>query len=852
MTRYLSLLLLITASAFSQGPANHASNAISGDVRDPSGAAIVGARLTVAAGDGTIAAEIMTDGRGTFRLDKLAAGEYRLTVRKEGFREVGLNVSLTGKFFLPVRIILPIAVANQEIAVQGNETVPQVGLEMAQNQNSNTVDRSALDRVPVFDQDYVATVSRFLDDSSIGTNGVTLVVNGVEANGPGVSASAVKEVRINQNPYSALFSRPGRARLEITTNEGTSTFHGSLNFMFRDAFFDARNSFASNKPPEQRRYYEGSLTGPVGKSKKTTFLLSLDRDEDDRQSIVQAEGVDGLISENVAAPMRHFFGSGRIFHNLENGDQFWIGYSYEKQTMKNQNVGGTVLAEAGTDTETQEHEVNVNYLHLFSARWLNQLRFLVGHNETPTTSLNADPQIIVSGAFTGGGAQADTLRTEFHFDGTDVVSHVSGKHSLKFGIDVPDISRRGMDDFTNRAGTYTFGSLADYEARQASTYLVQRGQGHLVFVERVVSGFIEDNIRVLPGLSLSIGMRYYWQNYFHDDPNNLAPRIGFAFAPDHHGKTVIRGGAGMFYDRTGPRPIADLLHLNGSNLLRFIVENPEFPVAQSSLIGIPTSLVVLDPNAHIPYTVQYSLGVERQITQKSTFSATYVGSRGIDLFRSIDTNAPPPPSYAARPNPNIGQERSIHSQGYQKSNAFELTYRGRASKYFDGQLQYTLSKTYNNTSGVTYFPGDSYDPRADWARADTDRRHKFDMLGSAQPTRFFTLGAALSRYSGKPVNITTGGDNNHDGINNDRPVGVPRNLLHGPGLINLDLSVSHDFVLFKSRKEASKLSVSLSSFNILNHENDVTYVGVITSPFFGRPVLAQPPRRMQLGVRYKF
>jgi hypothetical protein len=852
MTRYLSLLLLITASAFSQGPANHASNAISGDVRDPSGAAIVGARLTVATGDGTIAAEIMTDGRGTFRVDKLAAGEYRLTVQKEGFREIGLNVSLTGNFFLPVRIILPIAVANQEIAVQGNETVPQVGLEMAQNQNSNTVDRSALDRVPVFDQDYVATVSRFLDDSSIGTNGVTLVVNGVEANGPGVSASAVKEVKINQNPYSALFSRPGRARLEITTNEGTSTFHGSLNFMFRDAFFDARNSFASNKPPEQRRYYEGSLTGPVGKSKKTTFLLSLDRDEDDRQSIVQAEGVDGLISENVAAPMRHFFGSGRIFHNLENGDQFWIGYSYEKQTMKNQNVGGTVLAEAGTDTETQEHEVNVNYLHLFSARWLNQLRFLVGHSETPTTSLNADPQIIVSGAFTGGGAQADTLRTEFHFDGTDVVSHVSGKHNLKFGIDVPDISRRGMDDFTNRAGTYTFGSLSDYEAGQPSTYLVQRGQGHLVFVERVVSGFIEDNIRVLPSLSFSIGMRYYWQNYFHDDPNNLAPRIGFAFAPDHHGKTVIRGGAGMFYDRTGPRPIADLLHLNGSNLLRFIVENPEFPVAQSSLIGIPTSLVVLDPNAHIPYTVQYSLGVERQITQKSTFSATYVGSRGIDLFRSIDTNAPPPPSYAARPNPNIGQERSIHSQGYQKSNAFELTYRGRASKYFDGQLQYTLNKTYNNTSGVTYFPGDSYDPRADWARADTDRRHKFDMLGSAQPTRFFTLGAALSLYSGKPVNITTGGDNNHDGINNDRPVGVPRNLLHGPGLINLDLSVSHDFVLFKSRKEAPKLSVSLSSFNILNHENDVTYVGVITSPFFGRPVLAQPPRRMQLGVRYKF
>jgi TonB dependent receptor len=250
--------------------------------------------------------------------------------------------------------------------------------------------------------------------------------------------------------------------------------------------------------------------------------------------------------------------------------------------------------------------------------------------------------------------------------------------------------------------------------------------------------------------------------------------------------------------------------------------------------------------------VQYSLGVERQLSQKSTLSATYVGSRGIDLFRSVDANAPPPPTYAARPDPDIGQERSIHSQGYQKSNALEVTFRGRASKYFDGQVQYTLNKTYNNTSGVTYFPGNSYDPRADWARADTDRRHKFDLLGSAQPTKFFTLGLALSLYSGRPVNVTTGADNNHDGITNDRPAGLPRNTLHGPGLINLDLNVAHDFVLFKSRKEAPKLSVSLSSFNVLNHTNDLTYIGVITSPFFGRGVQAQPPRRIQLGLQYKF
>ena len=255
--------------------------------------------MTVVGPDRVTVDEIMTDALGVFRIDRLAPGDYRVEVQKEGFRKTAISVTLGAKRISPVRIVLPISVADQEILVLADQSAAHVGTEVAQNQNANSVDRATLDRVPVFDQDYVTTLSRFLDDSAIGTNGVTLVVYGVEANGPGVSASAVKEVRINQNPYSALFSRPGRARLEITTKEGTPQFHGSLNLMFRDLVFDARNAFAQVKPPEQRRYFEGSLTGPLGHSKTTTFLLSLDQDEDDRQATVQAEDLNGVINENV-------------------------------------------------------------------------------------------------------------------------------------------------------------------------------------------------------------------------------------------------------------------------------------------------------------------------------------------------------------------------------------------------------------------------------------------------------------------------------------------------------------------------------------------------------------------------
>ena len=836
------------------------SRSVTGSLLDPSGAAIAKAQVSLLASDEKPISQTTTDNAGAFRFDHIAPGNYTLDFQAEGFRETRVNLNLAAKRQAPLRVTMQIAVLNETVTVATGDSAPLVSIETSENQNANTIDRNALDSVPVFDQDYITTMSRFLDDNATGTNGVTLVVNGIEANGPGVTPSAIQEVKINNNPYSARFSRPGRARLEIVTKSGTPAYHGSLNFLFRDSVFDATNAFAIVKPPERRQYYEGSVTGPIGHSKHTSFLLALDEDLQDQQAVIDSTALAaaeslgfGSIAQTVANPTHHFFGSGRIFHDFSNGDQFWIGYSYEHRSVENQNVGGTILPSAATDTHFLEHEMNVSDLHQFSPHWVNQLRFLVGHYDSSVSSISAAPQLAVSGLFTAGGAQADSRRTEYHFDGTDFATYANGKHQLSFGIDIPDISRRGLDDFTNRAGTYTFASSSDFTAAIPTTFLIQTGQGHVAFLEKTLSGFVEDNIRLKPNFSLYLGVRYYWQNYFHDDPDNFAPRVSFAYAPTAGSKTVIRGGGGVFYDRTGPNPIGDLLHFNGVNLLRFIVDQPlvSYPMNPALLAQVPTSLVTLDPRAHIPYQIQYSIGVERQVTAKSTFSAVYIGNRGIDSFRSVDANAPVGGSLV-RPNPALGQVRQIQSEGYLKGNALELTFRGKPSKYFAGQIQYTLSRTYNNTSGITFFPANSYNPAADWGRSDNDRLHKFDLLASSRPTRFFTFGAALSLYSGKPVNITTGADNNHDGIINDRPAGVARNSMAGPGTINLDLNLAHDFPLSKKKKETRILSVSLNSFNVLNHPNYLTYIGTISSPLFGSPVAAQPPRRMQLDLQFKF
>jgi hypothetical protein len=874
----LALLCAMTLSPWGRVRANPAdeesqaapqSSGISGVVLDPSGSLIREAQVGLFNAGGKLAGRTTTDTTGAFHFENLARGKYHLQVEATGFKNAIIDFSVGAKPITPFRVTLSISSMSETVSVNAEDAAMAVSTDVAENQNANTIDRSALDRVPVFDQDYITTLSRFLSDDTIGTNGVSLVVNGIEANGPGVSASAIQEVKINQNPYSALFARPGRARLEITTKPGTPQFHGTVNFLFRDSFFDARNAFAATKPGESRYFSEGSLTGPLGHDKRNTFLLSMEQDDDNVEAIVFAHGVNNVpITDNVPAPVRHFFTSLRVFHDFASGDQFWIAYSYEQESMKNQGVGGTVLREAGYTSNSLEHEINVSYRHIISPKWVNQLRFLVGHNDEPIYSNNEVPGLVVGGYFTGGGAQADSRRTEAHFDGADIVTYTNGKHLLNFGVDTPDLSRRGADDFTYAQGTYTFGDINAYVAGQPSNYKVQVGNGHLVFWERNVAGFVEDSIRLKPNLSVTLGLRYYFQNYFNDDPNNVAPRFGFAYAPGQKRKIVLRGGAGVFYDRSGPRAIADLLHFNGDSLLRLLLPvipngSVAYPVTPSDLQGVPTSLVVLDPKAHIPYTFHYSFGIERQITAKSTFSATYVGFRGIDLFRSRDINAPPPPFYSERPDAGIGQERQIESRGYQKSNALELTFRGKPTKFFSGQAQYTLGKTYNNTSGITYFTGNAYFPWQDWARSDNDRRHKFDLLGSFSPSDLFSFGVAFQAYSGKPVNVITGLDSNGDGVFNDRPDGglAPRNSLHGPSLVNLDLNVEHDFHFrkdTKEKKEGPALTVGLNVFNVLNHVNDMSYIGVIgpdggpRNPNFGQPSAAYPARRFQLNLEYKF
>ena len=844
------LTVIVSASAPSQTQPRLVS--LSGVVQDPNGAVIANAIVELKAGSATVQST-KSDASGAFKFNQVAPGTYQIDVRVEGFEPASVPLETTVRPPGPLRVVMAVAGVHQEANVSGDST--QLSSETSENQNNNSLSGQALSNLPVFDQDYVATMSRFLDSGSIGTNGATLVVDGMEVNSLGVSASAIKEVKVNNDPYSAEFSRPGRGRIEVVTKPGTVEYHGTFNFLFRDYHLNARDPFALTLPPEQRRIYEGVLTGPILGNKKTTFLLSINRNEEDLEAVVFALGPSGNIQENVAAPARNLLVAGKINHTFSDTHSFSLFYSYQNRSNRNQGVGGIVLPEAATNTKFTEHEIRLNDQYFFSPKLLNQFRFLLGHYSAPTSNVTPNPKIVVADTFIGGGAQADQLRTEYHFELTDIVAYINGRNSIKGGIDIPDFSRRGLDNNINSGGTFYFASLQDYIAGRPFSFQQQQGIGRMVFYEKVIDFFAQDDFRVRPNLMVSVGVRRDWQNFFHDN-NNFAPRFSFAYAPRIAGKTVIRGGAGFFYDRTGPRPIFDILQFNGELLKLFVLPDPGFPDplgAGGSLSAQPVSVVRLDQKVHIPYTIQYSVGVERQLRKTTTLAVTYIGSRGVSLFRSRDLNAPPPPDYLTRPDSTVGVIRQIESSGNSRSNTLEVSLRGKITDYINAMAQYTLSRAKNDTSGITVFPANDYDLSGEWARADFDRRHRFEFLGTLNPGKLLSLGIAVSAYSGAPYSLTTGRDDFHTGIANSRPAGVPRNSLQGPGYFDLDLRWSHEFLLKKARKEKSpSITAGVDAFNVLNRVNDVSFVGNLSSPFFGRAVSAQPPRRLQLSFRFKF
>jgi hypothetical protein len=423
MLHLFCLLLLAAVRLSAQEPQRSAPpGVVTGRLVDPSNSPVPSIRIVLTGGDRAL--QTITGINGDFRFDNLEPGRYELLCEAPGFNRIVERVRV-GTRGVSLTLRLEIAALKAEVSVsEGERTVaPQAD----RNADAISVERSMLDNLPFLDNNYLSALGRFLDPGSPGGSGTSIVVDGMEMRNAGVTASAIQEIRINNNPYSVEYPRWSRRRIEIITKSSADAYHGTINFLFRDYRLNARDALAAARPQEQRRIFEGSLFGPVAKSKKTSFLLSAAREEEDLVAVVFARGLRGPIQENVPTPQNNTVASLRISHQWNSQQSMFWQYNFQDRWQNNLGVGGTTLAEAGTQARFREDEFIVNHRAIVNENLLSQFRILVGRYWAPTKSnLNA-PRIVVTDAFTGGGAQADRLTTEFHTSITWLLTQTAGK-----------------------------------------------------------------------------------------------------------------------------------------------------------------------------------------------------------------------------------------------------------------------------------------------------------------------------------------------------------------------------------------------------------------------------------------
>lgn len=699
-------VFLLAAALFV--PALGQTLSIRGRVTDESGAAVSGAAIVATPAEGPdVTAKSGADGR--YAVTGLSSGNYivRASAPQLSTREpVAVAVAGTSQTLdLVLRVVLA---EKQEVTVQ-EDAAPSVSTESTGNANAVVLKGSDLDALSDNTDDLAADLQA-LAGPAAGPAGGTIFIDGFSG-GELPPKNAIREIRINQNPFSPEFDKLGFGRIEIFTKPGSEKFHADLGYNFATDNWNSRNPYAAAKAPFLLNELREMVSGPVGK--RASFNLAVTREWVNNGNAVNTVIVDPSsltvtpFTGTPVAELRRTVITPRFDYQINAANTLSLRYSYNRDIVRDAGTGGFNLASRGYHHDALSHTFQATETAVLSPSVINETRFQYFRPSLTEQPNTLGTSIQVLGAFNGGGnpmGLSTNQQNTFELQNNTSVLH--GAHTVRFGFRLraakeTDVSRQNFDgsftfsgglapqlndanqpvlDANGQSVMVNISSIESYRRtllfqqlgyapaaiRQmgggASQFTLNTGNPSISGTQADIGVYAGDDWRLRPNLTLNLGLRYERQTNI-GDATNFAPRVGIAWAPGSsarsHAKSVIRAGFGMFYDRFALTNSLTAARYNGSVLQQYLVTNPDFfpnlpeLSTRTGVTASSSTIQQVSSSLRAPYLMQSAVSFEQQLPHGTTMAVTYANSHGLHLLRSRNINAPLPGTYD--PNtPNSG------------------------------------------------------------------------------------------------------------------------------------------------------------------------------------------------------
>jgi outer membrane receptor protein involved in Fe transport len=890
-------LLALTAGLIPADAAAQSTVAtVFGTVSDQQQAVLAGAVITLTSLDTGETRTAASDARGTYRIIGLPPGRYELRVVLRPFADqVRSKLELGLSEETAVDVTMGVAVVSDSVTVTAEPPIGGTPLTTL----GRRVTPVEIEQLPVAARDFaslavlspgIGTMAGSMRTNATGITSAgqtgrnnTFLIDGLtiddnrQSNIRGsLSLDAIKEYMVLSNAYSSEYGQASGAIISVLTRSGSNQHSGRVFYYHRDDAWDATPGSARLvSPPEtksrlQQRTAGGFFGGPIRRD-RAFFFGSIEQSGRDTEQFVTSPVLQVFrpgTDARLPVTSRSTLAFGRTDVTLGGTGELTLRYRLDRARDTNQTTdsqpAGLIAPERHADITRVNQDVALLHNLVIGARRLNELK-VQGIRRANDSDVSrycpGCPSENRPGLLLGKSPTAPVETSESRWQVVNaltwLVPDALGDHTFKFGADVSRLREAGLEP-AGFDGIFTFGTNTPFNPSNATTYPVRylRNEGTATtdFHGGIYAAFAQDSWAPTHRLTVNAGVRWDYQEApgISHDVDNVAPRVGLAFAPSENGDTTLRASYGVFYDQVLLIISSNALRADG--VTQTLFSNPGYPdpfgfnPRRSGAIGVAIpSTTRLAPDMETPATTQASVGI-RQLRGRFTLTADGVWARGRHLLRSFDLNYPDL-DRPGQPRPDPAFQRILvrESAGNSWYSGLHIGLRKRHASKHSYAVAYTLSSAERDTEDWEFLAQDQRNYESERGPAASDARHRISASTNLDLPVGLRLTTLVIGRSALPYNITTGSDDNLDLAVTDRPIGVSRNSARGAAAWQIDLRLSKVFVLGRRR-----LELLADVFNATNQRNWAAFDGVVSNATFGRPTSSGDPRQVQVGMRVDF